>query len=180
MTEAEDIHPRDARKLAAYERLHALAQPPLVGLIEIPVLGTLLGQALRLWYARSVFVTAREDALSGVSNQRLAWTMVLTLGSGFFLAAILWLYALLSAELPPARLWVAQVWVGVFVVLGVPYLIEGLGVALGTVGHVFGGARRSLHMRMNQFHKPTRNVFSPPERGGRVLPQEGVQWPKPR
>lgn len=158
---AEEITRRDAAKLAAYERLARLNEPPLAGMIGVPVIGTMLGQGLRILFGRSLFVTSVEDAKSGVSNMRLVWTTVLALGVLAFIGAILSLYSSLVAELPEGRIWIAQAAVAVFVILGLPYLIEALGLWLGTALHAGGGAKNSLHARMNRFHKPVRNIFTP-------------------
>ncbi|KNG94286.1 hypothetical protein [Pseudaestuariivita atlantica] len=160
----DDLSSRDAAKLRAYERIQSLGLPPWAGVIDIPVIGTLIGQGAKLWFARSLYVTAREDAVSGVSNQRLAWMAVLTLGTLAFLGAVMSMYGLLEAELSAGRLWIAQLAVAVFVILGLPYLIEGLGLLMGTLSHAGGGAARGLHARLNRFHRPTQNIFTPRHR----------------
>lgn len=157
----EELSPADARALAAYETMARLSRPPFATLAAVPILGTLLGQAARVLRGPALFTTARHDGLAGVSNARLFWASVVALGSAALLFGVLNLYGAMAAALPDARVWVAQVALAVFFVLGLPYLIEAAGLWLGTLGHAAGRSDRALHSRLNRFHRPTRNIFTP-------------------
>ncbi len=157
----EPLSDADERALAAYMRMAWLSRAPVATVVGIPVIGTLLGQALRVVFAPALFTTARHDALSGVSNARLFWATALAFGTLALWLGVFGLYGAMAEALPPARVWVAQAAVAVFVVLGLPYLIEAAGLWMGTIGHAAGRADKALHSRLNRFHRPTRNLFSP-------------------
>lgn len=156
MGTAEDVD----RFVEAVQRLKYTNSKWLKVVRPIPFLGTIVVQVMDTLHAKSAFLVEREMALAGVSN----WKIVKEIGAGLIagaMAVFLW-SALAPFDAAGTGSFVIKLVAAcLLTVLFIPYVVRGIAVLVGTLGHALGKGQRRIILNSNLSHMAKRNIFSP-------------------